>query len=121
MATILVIEDDENLAELIADHLQKEGINTIIAYTGQSGIEHIDKDNPDCVSLDIHLPDISGVDILRRLRECGKKLSVIVVTSDDTVKKEVEKYEIEGFVRKPINFSELKKIIKIVLTKKEKE
>ncbi|MFN3967173.1 MAG: response regulator, partial [Endomicrobiia bacterium] len=75
---------------------------------------------PDVITLDIHLPDISGVEVLKILKKDKDKSSipVIVVTCDDTVEQECKELKAEGFVKKPINFSKLKEIINLVTEKK---
>lgn len=116
MATILIIEDDQNLAELLADRLELEGYNVYIAFTGKDGLKYIYDDDPFCVTLDIHLPDISGVEVIKKIKQ-EKKLPVIIITSDEDVKKDVEPYQPEAFFKKPIDFNKLKKVIELVSKK----
>ncbi|MDI6641796.1 MAG: response regulator [Elusimicrobiota bacterium] len=119
MSTILIIEDDINLAELIKERLEKKGYKIIVAYTGSSGIVTAFKTKPDVITLDIHLPDISGVDVLKMLKKDKDKSSipVIVVTCDETIEKECREYKVDEFVKKPINFNKLEKIIELVAKK----
>lgn len=111
MATILCVEDDINLAELIKQKLEDEGYQVYIAYTGTQGIKEMNSTNPNVITLDIHLPDVHGVELLKIINK-DKKIPVIVVTSDDTVEQEVKNYDADGFVKKPIDFVKLKTIIK---------
>lgn len=115
MATILIIEDDRNMAELIKERLEEKGYETIIAYTGIKGLQVTESQNPDAITLDIHLPDISGIDVLKSLKKSNTSPPVIVVTSDDTVEQKCKEYKADGFIKKPINFKKLEELIEVVL------
>ena len=117
MTTILIIEDDKDFAELLADRLKEEGYNTFLAFTGNDGIKEIEDINPQCVTLDIHLPDIDGIEILKRLKQRNSSLPVVIITSDDTVKEKVSSYQPESFFVKPIDFNKLKNVLKLILKK----
>jgi len=117
MTTILIIEDDKDFAELLAERLKEEGYNAFVAFTGSEGIKEIEEINPQCVTLDIHLPDINGIEILKKLKQKNLSLPVVIITSDDTVKKEVLPYHPESFFVKPIDFNKLKNVLKLILKK----
>jgi DNA-binding response OmpR family regulator len=67
-ASILVIEDDEQIAELMRDFLEAEGFRVRHAASGRETSEQLERDRPDLVLLDVMLPDESGFEICRRLR-----------------------------------------------------
>lgn len=115
MVAILIIEDDENVAELLKDEFEEEGYNSFIAHTGSEGLKSIDEKRPDCITLDIHLPDIDGLEILRKIKDEKRTLPVVVITSDDTVENKVGEYHPEGFFTKPIDFHILKNILKKII------
>ena len=117
MATVLIVEDETIMAELIRERLEDKGYKTVIAYTGSKGLEIADNQNPDVITLDIHLPDMNGVEVLKLLKKDKSSIPVIVVTSDDTVEKECKEYKADGFVKKPINFKKLEDIIKLAVQK----
>ncbi|MFN3550982.1 MAG: response regulator [Endomicrobiia bacterium] len=122
MTTILIIEDDVDLAELILERLKDEGYDTSVVYSGKEAIRKVIEQKPDCITLDVHLPDMSGIEILREIKgSIDKNLPVIVVTSDDAMRNECEKYNPEGFFKKPIDFKQLKKLIKVTIDKKQKK
>ncbi len=119
MATILIIEDEMPVAELIKERLEESGYKTLIAYSGSKGLGVATDHKPDLITLDIHLPDINGIEVLKMLKKDKDKsnIPVIVVTCDDTVEKECKELKAEGFVKKPINFGKLKEIINLVTEK----
>ena len=83
MSRVLIIEDDDNNMELIAYILEHDGYETIRASTGQEGFELALEQKPAFIILDIQLPDMNGLDVLRKIRgaEEGEEIPVIAMTS----------------------------------------
>lgn len=83
MSRVLIIEDDDNNMELISYILEYNGYETIQAGTGEEGFTLAVEHMPDFVVLDIQLPDMNGLDVLKRIRgtEEGKEIPVIAMTS----------------------------------------
>ena len=83
MKTGLVIEDNEDNMVLITRYLQKFGYLTLRAETGNKGYEMAIEIKPDFIILDIQLPDIDGIEVLKKIRarEEGKNIPVIAMTS----------------------------------------
>jgi DNA-binding response OmpR family regulator len=66
--TILVIDDDRDIAELARVTLEAEGFDVMVAYDGTSGLEIAERHSPDLMVVDVRMPDITGLDVCRRLR-----------------------------------------------------
>jgi two-component system, cell cycle response regulator DivK len=83
MSTALIIEDNENNLELIRFILEQAGYKTRFALTGLEGVQQVLSIPPDFVILDIQLPDINGLEVLKRIRasKVGKDIPVIAMTS----------------------------------------
>jgi CheY-like chemotaxis protein len=79
----LVVEDDENNMVLITRLLEKSGFGTLRAVTGMQGVEAAVQQRPDFIILDIQLPDIDGIEVVRRIRssEIGHTIPIIAMTS----------------------------------------
>jgi CheY-like chemotaxis protein len=79
----LIIEDNENNRVLITRLLEKSGYRTLLAATGMEGITTAVRQRPDFIILDIQLPDMNGLDVLRAIRssESGHRVPVIAMTS----------------------------------------
>lgn len=77
---ILVIEDDVRVAELLADAIQLEGHEALVAVTPEVGLRLFEREHPDGVFLDIVMPDVSGLEVLRQIRLASRALPVIVIT-----------------------------------------
>ena len=90
--TILIIEDDKFLRELIAQKLIKEGFEISEAVDGEEGIKKIKEEKPDLVLLDLILPGIDGFEVLSRMREESTLSSIpVIILSNLGQKEDVEK------------------------------
>jgi len=77
---ILLIEDDEDVAEVLAYAFAEDGHETAITHTGEDGLAYIARDRPDAVVLDVRLPTLDGVGVLRQIRASDPTLPVIIMT-----------------------------------------
>jgi len=124
MAKILVVDDDRIIRERLKKLLDLEGYQTFIAEDGQKGLDIFKKEKPDIVLLDIKMPGMDGIEVLKRIKKGGKKLSrteVIIITGHGEVKTAIEALK-EGafeYIQKPVEFDELEIQIKKALEKQE--
>src|ERR1700733_5734825 len=81
MQTILVIDDDENLRDTISVLLEREGFRAILAADGQGGLDQAILGKPALILTDLRLPDLSGVEICKRLRASGIQTRIIVLSA----------------------------------------
>jgi two-component system cell cycle response regulator DivK len=107
MKTGLIIEDNENNRVLITRLLEKTGYRTLQATTGMQGVEMALQHKPDFIILDIQLPDIDGIEVLRKIRtsEIGNTIPVIAMTSF-AMSGDREKFLAAGcdeYIEKPID------------------
>ncbi|MEC7983804.1 MAG: response regulator transcription factor, partial [Myxococcota bacterium] len=110
--TVLVIEDEMDLADVIGYHLEKEGYKSRIAYTGHEGLEAAKiNPKPDLVLLDLNLPDMSGIEVCRRLRMDStlQDVFIIMVTAKSDEIDRVIGFEVgaDDYVIKPFSSREL--------------
>jgi DNA-binding response OmpR family regulator len=117
MQTILVIDDDENLRDTIGVLLEREGFRAILAEDGKSGLDHAVLGKPALILADLRLPDISGVEICKRLRASGIQTPIIVLSA---VGEEIDKVLLleigaDDYVVKPFGTRELLARIRAVL------
>jgi two-component system response regulator HydG len=82
---VLVIDDDDTLRSLLGAELRRFGHAVALAATGEGGVRQVEEADPDVVLLDLSLPDQSGLDVLKRLREEHPGLEVIVLTAHGTI------------------------------------
>lgn len=103
---MLVVEDEERLAQLIADGLKAEGIDVEVEHDGQSGLWRATEGSYDAIVLDIMLPKMNGYEVCRELREREVWTPVIMLTAKDGEFDEAEALDIgaDDFLRKPFSF-----------------
>jgi two-component system response regulator MprA/two-component system response regulator TrcR len=81
---ILIVEDDLSIARLLQLELEHRGFEVCCARDGHAGLEAAGEFGPDAVVLDVMLPGIDGVGVLRRLRESGDGVPVVMLTARDS-------------------------------------
>lgn len=119
MKTILIIEDEKDLAELVAFNLQKEGYRTVTAHDGTSGLEEARTRLPDLILLDLMLPGVMGTDICKTLKKTEKTshIPIIMLTARGEEIDRVVGFEVgaDDYVVKPFSTRELLLRVKAVL------
>lgn len=116
MTTILIVEDEESLADPLAFLLRKEGFEPIIAPDGQSAMLEFERNNVDIVLLDLMLPGMSGTDVCKQIRATSS-VPIIMVTARDSEIDKVVGLELgaDDYVTKPYSSRELIARIRAVL------
>jgi DNA-binding response OmpR family regulator len=107
--TILLVEDEERVASFVVKGLEAEGYAVEHVATGTEALARIRADEPDLIVLDLTLPDIEGLELLRRLREGGLAAPVIILTARGDLDDRVQALEIgaDDYLNKPFHFDEL--------------
>ena len=77
---ILIVDDEIRVAQLLAESVKGQGHEAIVAVTGREGLVLLEQKRPDAVFLDLVMPEMSGIEVLRRIREAYQTLPVIVIT-----------------------------------------
>ncbi|WP_255467355.1 response regulator transcription factor [Aeromicrobium senzhongii] len=106
---VLVVDDEVNLAELIAMALRYEGWDVTMAHTGRKAVDLARELRPDAVVLDIMLPDFDGFEVLRRMRSFDPNVPVLFLTARDAVEDRVAGLTEGGddYVTKPFSLQEV--------------
>jgi two-component system response regulator RegX3 len=120
MARILVVEDEETLAEAISFLLSKEGFDVAVAATGPAAIESFEKSGADLILLDLMLPGLSGTEVCRQIRT-KSSVPIIMLTAKDSEIDKVVGLELgaDDYVTKPYSSRELIARIRAVLRRGE--
>lgn len=121
--TILVVDDEQDLLDLIEYNLKKENFDVLKAEDGSEGIEVARKHHPDLVLLDIMMPKMDGLEVVERMRNDKKlnRIPIIFLTARGDEKTEVEGLDKGGddYITKPISTTKLISRIKAVLRRFE--
>ena len=119
MTRILIIEDEEKIARFIELELKYEGYEVAKAFNGRDGLELVKTQPFDLVLLDIMLPGINGIEVLRRIRQFSD-LPIILLTARDAVVDKVTGLDggADDYITKPFAIEELLARIRVALRKK---
>ena len=116
---ILIVEDEKPISELIGFHLEKKNYQIKFSYDGESAIQEIEHWLPDLILLDWMLPNISGIEVLKRIKRKDnlKKIPIIMLTAKGQEDDKIRGFElgVEDYVTKPFLPSEILARIKSLL------
>ncbi len=106
---VLIVEDEKALADIIKKGLEEEGYAVDVAYNGENGLFMAENEPSDIIILDIMLPVVDGMTILRRIRKKGVKTPVLMLTARDTIMDKVSGLDsgADDYLTKPFHFEEL--------------
>ena len=107
--TVLIVEDEKNIVDILRFNLQREGYRTLEAYDGKDGLDKAVSENPDLILLDVMLPQMNGFDVCRALRAQGSNVPVIILTAREEEADKVLGLEIgaDDYITKPFSMREL--------------
>ncbi|MCH6265004.1 response regulator transcription factor [Neobacillus citreus] len=114
---ILIVEDERKIARLIQLELEHEGYETGTAYTGLEGYSLFKQENWDLLLLDVMLPELSGLEVLRRIRTANDQTPVILLTARDALPDKVSGLDLgaNDYITKPFRIEELLARIRVWL------
>lgn len=106
---ILIVEDGIHVAKLLAESVRRQGHEAIVASSGQEGLSLLEQRAPDAVFLDIVLPAVSGIEVLRRIRQSHPALPVIVITGRASSREidEARRLGVTEVIEKPFALKQL--------------
>ncbi len=108
---ILIVDDDLHIQRLYKEELEEEGYETVVASTGKDALRLFETENPDIVTLDILMPDIDGISLLRTMKELRPKTPIIMSTAYD-YRDDFAVWASEAYIVKSADLDELKRTIK---------
>lgn len=107
--TILIVEDEPNIVDILSFNLMKEGYETIEAYDGTTGLQLAKEQNPDLILLDVMLPGINGFEICKSIRASGSAVPILMLTAREEETDKVLGLELgaDDYITKPFAVREL--------------
>lgn len=109
---IIIIEDQEDLAELYEASLRRAGYEVFKAYTGEEGVSEFEDNGADAILLDMTLPEMHGTETLQQIRALNARIPVVVATgeSSDDTREQIERLGVLRYLSKPIDYDELARV-----------
>lgn len=114
---ILVVDDEKNILKLYKAELEDDGYQVVVANSGKEAIELFRSENPDLVTLDIMMPDMDGIQVLRQLKQEKPQIPVIMLTAYD-YRDDFSVWVSDAYVVKSSDLVSLKSTIKQILENK---
>ena len=107
--TVLIVEDERPIVEILKFNLKREGYDTLEALDGKTGLELARRQDPDVILLDVMLPEMNGFEVCRTLRDEGRAVPIIMLTAREEENDKVFGLEAgaDDYITKPFSMREL--------------
>ncbi len=106
---VLLVDDEIEFVNTLSNRLGMRGISTDVVHDGQEALDYVAKQEPDVIVLDLEMPRVHGMDVLRRLSKTNPKIQVVILTAfgSDAREKEAENLKAFDFLNKPVDIDTL--------------
>jgi DNA-binding response OmpR family regulator len=115
MKKIMVVDDEENIRFLYKEELEEEGFTVELAKNGEEPLDKLSAIHPDLITLDIKMPGMGGIEVLKRIREKDKDLPIILCSAYSDYKQDFATWASDAYVVKCADLTELKSTIRRLL------
>jgi len=112
MKKILLVDDEDSIHLIYSEELEEEGYEVHSALSGEEGLEKLKIISPDLVILDINMPGMNGIDVLRQMKENNPDLPVILCSAYPEFKQDFASWASDDYIVKSSNLDELKAAVK---------
>ena len=113
MAKVLVVDDSSFQRKWIIRALKELGLEAIEAENGKEGLNKLKSEKPACITVDLNMPEMNGIEFLKNMKDQNKSIPVIVITADiqSDTKKECQDLGASAFLNKPFKNHQLHKLV----------
>ncbi len=107
--TVLIVEDEKNIVDILRFNLQKEGYDTLEAFDGKTGLELALEKNPDLILLDLMIPQMNGFEVCKTVRDKGQNTPILIITARESEKDKILGLDLgaDDYITKPFSVREL--------------
>ncbi len=116
---ILVVDDEESIHLLYKEEFEEEGYEVTSAINGEEALDLFDKIEPDLVILDINMPGMDGIEVLRKMKEKRPDIPVILSSAYPEYKQDLASWASDDYIVKSFNLDELKESVRRHISKKK--
>ena len=115
--SILIVDDQKDFCTVLSDSLSQDRYRVITAFDGKMALQLAKKEKPDLMLLDIKMPGMDGIEVLRKIKKMKKEIAVIMFTAYGTLEtaRKAMKLGAYDYVTKPVDLFLLKSLVKEVL------
>jgi DNA-binding response OmpR family regulator len=116
---ILVVDDEPNMVQLLAEYLTEHGYEVVKAHSGIEALAKLDFEKPDVILLDVRMPGMDGVEVLRRIRSFDQQVGILMISANDDIELAKQTIEMGAFdyTLKPLDFAYLSRAVEKMMTR----
>ncbi|MEW6530587.1 MAG: response regulator [Thermodesulfobacteriota bacterium] len=117
---VLMVDDEEDFVKTLAERMKMRDLDTDVALNGEQALQFVKDDVPDVMVLDLKMPGIDGMEVLKRVRKAYPQVQVIILTGHGSEKDEAEARRLGAFayLQKPVDIEKLIRTLKDAYKKK---
>ena len=117
---VLMVDDEEDFINTVAERMRMRDLSPELALSGEQALERVEGDIPDVMVLDLKMPGIDGMEVLRRVRKAYPQVQVVILTGHGSEKDEAEARRLGAFayLQKPVDMEKLIKTLRDAYKKK---
>lgn len=117
---VLLVDDEEEFVKALSERLQMREVGSDLAFNGEQALQIVKDQEPDVMVLDLKMPGIDGMEVLRRVRKAYPKVQVIILTGHGTEKdaEEAKRLGAFAYLQKPVNLDQLVQTMRKAYKKK---
>jgi DNA-binding NtrC family response regulator len=120
---VLLVDDEREFVQTLSERLQMRDLPTAVVYDGEQALSYLNEEEPEVMILDLRMPGIDGVEVLRRVKKEHPAVEVIILTGHGTEKDAILTSELGAFayLEKPVEIDKLAQTVKAAYEKIRKE
>jgi two-component system, NtrC family, response regulator AtoC len=118
MRKVLVVDDESQAVELLEEFLTAKGYAVVGASGGEEALRRLKEERPHLMLLDIRMPAMDGLEVLRRAREIDREVGIVMVTAvnEDSIGREALRMGAYDYITKPLDFDYLERVLWVKMT-----
>ena len=121
MKKLMFVDDEESIRLLYREEFEEKGFNVVLAASGEEALEMFDEAQPDLVVIDIKMPGMDGIELLKKLREKSRDVPAILCTAYGEYKQNFETWASDAYIVKSSRLESLFEKVNELLSRKEKQ
>lgn len=118
---VLIVDDERDLVQTLSERLQIRDMGSVVAFDGESALKLVRDDDPEVMIIDLKMPGINGLEVLRKVKETRPEIEVIILTGHGSVADEAQCMQLGafGYLKKPVDIEKLSEMLKLAHQKSQ--
>jgi two-component system, response regulator, stage 0 sporulation protein F len=116
---ILIVDDEVDMGQLLAEYLTEDGYRTVLAHSGVEALAKIDLEKPQVILLDVRMPGMDGIEVLRRIRSFDTQVGILMISANDDIDLAKQTIAMGAFdyTMKPVDFAYLSRAVEKMMAR----